>query len=347
MGAGTPLPGAERLLTRLAPSVTPSTGRVRPARWPYLTAVLPQVRQPLTTALSLAILVAGCAPTINLSDPAGPKFEGQFARPMVAGATVGPLRVVTFNIKLSRQIDRAIRVLECDSLRGADVVALQEMNEVGVRRIAQALGLNYVFYPGVIHPTEHRYFGPALLTPWPIEQSWKLMLPHLGRFRHQQRVATGAVVRVRGRPIRVYAVHLETQLRVTERQRADQVRAILNDAASTSFPVVIAGDLNSYAIGPVLTRAGYSWTTERVGPTISFFSWDHIFTRGLPAPASVGVVRRVDGASDHHPVWTVVQLGTSENGISALTGAGLLPFERGSTGLAYPASASMARSDRL
>jgi endonuclease/exonuclease/phosphatase family metal-dependent hydrolase len=259
--------------------------------------------------LGVAMLAAACAPTLNLPDAAGPKFEGHFA-PAASGVPApAPVRVVTFNIKLGREIDRAIEVLESDSLRGADVVALQEMDEVGVARIAQVLGLNYVYYPGVIHPTDHRYFGPALLTPWPIERSWKLSLPHLGRFRHQQRIATAAVVRVRGRPIQVYAVHLEAQLRVSAAQRADQVRTIIADAAGTAAPVVIAGDFNSYDIGPVLTRAGYRWTTELAGPSISLFSWDHIFVRGLaPArPASVGVLDDVRGASDHHPVWAVVQ----------------------------------------
>ena len=259
--------------------------------------------------LGVAILAAACAPTLNLPDPAGPKFEGRFAPAASGTPAAAPVRVVTFNIKLGREIDRAIEVLRSDSLRGADVVALQEMDQVGVARIAQALGLNYVYYPGVIHPTDHRFFGPALLTPWPIERSWKLALPHLGRFRHQQRIATAAVVRVRGQPIQVYAVHLEAQLRVSATQRADQVRTIIADAAATPAPVVIAGDFNSYDIGPVLTQAGYRWATELAGPSISLFSWDHIFVRSLaPArPASVGVLDDVRGASDHHPVWAVVQ----------------------------------------
>lgn len=187
--------------------------------------------------------------------------------------------MVTFNVKLGRAVDRAVEVLESDSLRGADVVALQEMDEAGVARIARALRLNYVYYPSNVHPTDHRHFGPALLTPWPIERTWKLALPHLGRVRLQQRVATA------------------------------QVRTIIDDAARTTAPVVLAGDFNSYDIGPVLTRAGYRWTTELVGPSISLFSWDHIFVRGLaPAsPASVGMVRQVHGASDHRPVWAVMQ----------------------------------------
>ena len=261
-----------------------------------------------TAILGLACLSAACTPTVNLSDPAGPKFEGSFAPAAPGAGAPAPLRVVTFNVKLGREIERAIGVLESDSLRGADVVALQEMDEAGVARIARALRLNYVYYPGNVHPTDHRHFGPALLTPWPIERTWKLALPHLGRFRHQQRIVTAAIIRVRGRPLRVYAVHLETQLKISDRQRADQVRAILDDAAGATDPVVIAGDFNSYGIGPVLQRAGYRWTTELVGPSISLFSWDHIFVRGLaPArPASAGVLAHVRGASDHHPVWAVL-----------------------------------------
>lgn len=259
-------------------------------------------------AVGLALFATACAPTINLSDPQGPKFEGRFA--VGAPPAAGPLRVVTFNVKLGRRIDRAVEVLRGDSLRGADVISLQEMDEIGAARIARELGLNYVYYPGVIHPTDHRYFGPALLTPWPIERTWKLALPHLGRVRHQQRTATAALVRIRGVPVRVYAVHLEAQLRLTAPQRADQVRAIMADAAGDTGPVIIAGDFNSYDVGPVLTRAGYRWLTELTGPSISMFSWDQIFVRGLPSarPASAGVVRDVQGASDHHPVWAVVQL---------------------------------------
>jgi len=260
----------------------------------------------------LGALLGGCAPTINLPDPAGPRFEGRFAGPAVDQSSPAALLVVSFNIKLARRIDRAIEVLDGDSLRGADLIALQEMDASGTERIARSLRLNYVFYPGVIHPTDHRYFGPALLTRWPIERSWKLVLPHLGRFRHQERVATGAVVRVRGVPIRVYAVHLEAQLRVSADQRADQVRTILADAAAHDGPVVIAGDFNSYDIGPLLARAGYRWTTEFVGPSISVFAWDQIFVRGVAPPKvlGAGVVRRVLGASDHHPVGAVVDFAT-------------------------------------
>jgi endonuclease/exonuclease/phosphatase family metal-dependent hydrolase len=269
--------------------------------------------------LLAAALVIGCAPTINLLNPDSPRFSGEYAAPIADAPGRPSLRIVTFNVKLARRIDRAIEVLRSDSLRDADIIALEEMDDAGVDRIARALRLNYVYYPGSIHPVDHKYFGPAILSRWPIERSWKLLLPHEGRVRHQRRTATAAIVRVGAQRLRVYAVHLETPIRISDRAREDQVRAVLSDASAFPGPVVIAGDFNSYGVGPFLVRHGYRWLTARVGPSISFFSWDHIFVRHLlPArPARAGVVRKVHGASDHHPVWAVA-LADSADGLASV-----------------------------
>src|SRR5215210_6489123 len=209
----------------------------------------------------MAVLVAACAHTTNLLDADAPRFSGRYALPAPDSNVPAPIRIVTFNIKLSRRIGRAIEVLRSDSLRHADLLALEEMDEIGVDRIARALGLDYIYYPSSIHPTDHKYFGPAILSRWPIERSWKLVLPHEGRIRHQRRTATAAEVRVRGQRIRVYAVHLETAFRVSDAAREDQVRTILRDAAAFEGPVVVAGDFNSYGIGPLLVRQGFRWLT--------------------------------------------------------------------------------------
>jgi endonuclease/exonuclease/phosphatase (EEP) superfamily protein YafD len=245
----------------------------------------------------------------NLLNPASPAFEGRYAPPgAIPPRAAAPVRIVTFNIKFSQEVDRAITVLGGDSLRGADVLALQEMDEVAVERIARGLGLNYAYYPASIHPANGQYFGPAVLSPWPIERSWKVLLPHEGWTRGQRRTATAAVVRVNGTRLLVYAVHLETPIQASDAERRDQALAIVADAAGHPGPVVVAGDFNSQGIGRTMRRQGYYWATERVGPTVSVFSWDHIFARGLTrtAPASTGVVRKIDGASDHHPVWAVL-----------------------------------------
>jgi endonuclease/exonuclease/phosphatase (EEP) superfamily protein YafD len=261
-------------------------------------------------ALSAGLVLGGCAPTSNLLNLAGPRFEGHYAPQVpVAAPERSPIRLVTFNIKFAREIDRAILVLQEDSLRGADVLTLQEMDEDGVDRIARALGLNYAYYPASIHPASGNYFGPAVLSRWPIERSWKLLLPHGGWTRGQRRTATAAILRVRHTRVLVYAVHLETPVQISDAERRDQAMAVVSDAAGYRGPVVIAGDFNSEGIGGLLRGQGYTWLTEHVGPTVSWFSWDHIFVRGLsrPAPASVGMVREIHGASDHHPVWSVVK----------------------------------------
>jgi endonuclease/exonuclease/phosphatase family metal-dependent hydrolase len=253
------------------------------------------------------LVLVACTPTINLLNPASPAFLGSYAAPAESAGRPGELRIVTFNIKLGRSIDRALDVLQNDTLAQADLIALEEMDEIGVERIARALRLNYAYYPGSIHPTDQRYFGPALLTRWPIERSWKVLLPHEGRLRHQRRTATAAILRMGNRRVLAYAVHLETQLKISESGRRDQVQAVLDNVGDFTGPVVIAGDFNSEGIGPYLVSHGYSWATELVGPSIAFFSWDHIFTRGL-SPRRAGVVHGVHGASDHRPVWALVSL---------------------------------------
>ena len=251
--------------------------------------------------LLAALLLAGCARATNLLDPSGPRFTGEYALLGRDTLATGPIRIVTFNVKLARRIDRAIEVLRGDSLRGADILTLEEMDDRGTDSIARALGLNYVYYPGAVHPTEHKYFGPAVLSPWPIARSWKLLLPHESRTRHQRRTATAAEVVVRGLTIRVYGVHLETPAGGSDRVREDQVETVLADAARFAGPVVVAGDFNSYGIGLLFQRHGYRWLTRYADPTISYFTWDQIFVRGLaPADAQTRDRVRRDARPDDH-----------------------------------------------
>ena len=276
---------------------------------------------------AVALLGAmGCAQASNLMDPAGPRFAANYAPTTTKAGDTAPIRVVSFNIRYAREIARATELLKRPPLAGADLIALQEMDESGVDRIARSLGLDYVYYPATIHPTTGRYFGPAVLSRWPIERSWKVILPHPSRTRGQRRTATAAVVRIRGVPVLAYAVHLETPVQITPGERADQAQAILDDAAEFAGPVVIAGDFNGEEIGVTMRRAGYRWLTDGVGPTVSFFSWDHIFVRGLlparPGPAA-GVVRRVNGASDHRPIWAA--LAWTPHAVSPPTAAPAMP----------------------
>jgi endonuclease/exonuclease/phosphatase family metal-dependent hydrolase len=220
------------------------------------------------------------------------------------------VRVVTFNVKFGRNVPAAVAILLSDPrLRDPDVLALQELDETGVACVARALRLNYVYYPAAIHPADRRNFGNAVLSPWPIEDDRKLILPRRHRFRGMQRIAVGATVRIRGTPVRVYSLHLETPAGLGPGGRREQARAVLADARGHER-VIVAGDFNSSVAGrDVFGPAGYLWATRGIGRTISRFSWDHVFALGFrPAGDCVaaGTVRSDFDASDHRPVWALL-----------------------------------------
>ena len=221
------------------------------------------------------------------------------------------LRIVTFNVKFARHIDRAVELLRGnETLQGVDILALQEMDEQGVDKIARRLGLNYVYYPAVIHKAHGRNFGNALLSPWGIVEDQKILLPHPGRARQVPRIAVAGTLAVGGRQLRVYSLHLGTALEIRPGQRKDQVEAVLQDARNFSGSVIIVGDMNARGIGRFLERHGYYWATKPVRRTISLFAWDHIFLRGFDMNQvnDVGVVRDNQKSSDHKPVWITLRL---------------------------------------
>lgn len=265
---------------------------------------------PLTVALLLPL--AACSRAVNLLQPDAPAFRGEYGRAPAAAADLGRpdrLRVVSFNIKWGREIDAAIAMLRSLPLAGADVIALQEMDSAGVDSIARALRMNYAYFPSSRHPTVgYGYFGPAVLSPWPIERSWKVMLPGRSLSRRQQRTATGVVLRIGPTRVRAYSLHLEHPAQMLEETRRRQALAVLADAAGADpgEPVVIAGDFNSRETAAYVALSGWQWATRGIGPTVGgLFAFDHILACGLAAesPTRVGRAPDPNNASDHLPVW--------------------------------------------
>jgi endonuclease/exonuclease/phosphatase family metal-dependent hydrolase len=204
-------------------------------------------------------------------------------------------------------VDSALALLSSDpSLRRADVLLLQEMNEEGTRQIAGALGMWYVYYPAIFHYRTNRQVGNAVLSRWPIVEDRKIVLPHVSRFVRTQRTATGVTIRVGQRLLRVYSTHLGTMGDLAPAARRNQLRAILADA-EPYLHVVIGGDMNDAGVGHVAREMGYAWPTERGPATTRLGRLDHIFLKGLAVPdsAAAGTVLDIRGASDHLPVWAV------------------------------------------
>lgn len=269
-------------------------------------------------AVLLAASCFACATATSYLDPAAPLHELR-REGTPPGPATGPLRVVSFNVAYAIEIDRAIEVLrQTEALRAPDVLALQEMDAPGTERIARALGLNAVYFPSGVHPKHRRDFGCAVLSPWPLEQARKIVLPHAARVSGLRRSATVATV-VRGaRRIRVYSVHLPSPLAISGGSRAEQLRVLARDALASPDPVVIAGDFNSHGKVRELERAGFDWLTREVGDTarlrvlgipLGGLAYDHVLARGLrldKGAQALGVVKDNRGASDHLPVWAVL-----------------------------------------
>ncbi len=251
--------------------------------------------------LLVGVLLTGCGGAENYSSENSPRYAGSYA-PETMMATSPDLRLVTFNIKFGRHIDRALQLLkERPELQNADIVLLQEMDAAGVDTMAAGLQMNYVYYPATIHPKTKRDFGNAVLTRWPIEDDHKVILPHLGMLDGSQRIAVCATVDVREQPIEACSAHFATPVELLPGERRDQVRKVMHDIDGIS-PAIIGGDFNSHGLGKLLTEHGFSWPTKNIGDTKGSFSLDQVFLRGLKA-THLGKVHKNLGASDHAPVW--------------------------------------------
>jgi endonuclease/exonuclease/phosphatase family metal-dependent hydrolase len=275
-------------------------------------ACLMSSRRFLVGVLAGLAALGGCRTGINYN-AAGPRFAGAPVTSLTSDDRDGPdtLRVASFNIKYSQQIDSAIQVLRSDSaLHTADVLLLQEMNADGTRRIAEAMGMSYAYYPATYLTKKQRDFGNAVLSRWPIEADRKILLPHHSRFQKTQRIATAATIVVGDSRVRVYSVHLGTMADVIPGERRAQLRTILADAKPFER-VIIGGDMNNHGIGRMVSDSGYAWPTEHGPNTIRLWRWDHIFVRGLALPdtAAAGTVLDVRNASDHRPVWVSAIIG--------------------------------------
>jgi endonuclease/exonuclease/phosphatase family metal-dependent hydrolase len=258
----------------------------------------------LFLCVSFAIACAsGCATARNYTDPAGPIVTGQAVSTRRAA---NELRVVTFNLAFARHIDRAADLFaQPGPLMPADVLVLQEMDAAGTESLARALGMNFVYVPSAVHPSSHRDFGVAILSPWPLQDARKILLPHRHRFRGMRRSAAAATVGTPSGPVRVYSVHLETAFGASGRTRSDQARVIAHDAASWAGPVVVAGDFNGTDAAREFATLGYTWLTREVHNTAGLFDLDHIVVRGLCATGNPPAAKAPDrtNASDHEPVW--------------------------------------------
>ncbi|MEE9501012.1 MAG: endonuclease/exonuclease/phosphatase family protein [Candidatus Aminicenantaceae bacterium] len=263
------------------------------------------------------LVVISCTVTKNYRNPERPEFSGNFATK--TPNFDGTIKVVTFNIKLSEEIQQAIEDLgETPELWDADIILLQEMADDGVATIAQRLNYNFIYYPASIHYKHGKNYGNAILSKWPIKDYRKIVLPYEHPMNKQIRIAALATVVIGKFEILTYSVHTE-MFWLGGKKKLDQVDSVLRSVADHFEHVIIGGDFNTNTANGVreteklFTQAGFLRASKRVGATskvdllgLTDFELDHIFVKGL-TPITCGKCEETQ-SSDHYPVWVTLRL---------------------------------------
>lgn len=276
-----------------------------------------QRREVMRRTAVLALALAACS-----HPPAERAIVLTSASNAQAADEVSPtIEVVTFNVHRTRGDSIARGIALDPMLRDGDVIALQEVRSRGscgaACVAARELGMHAAYEPDF--RLDGGTLGQALLTRAPIESARLIELPtYVSR-----NVALVATLRVAGRRVTVYVVHLSEQLAIAERLR--QMTPVLEDARACTTPVIIAGDFNSDAVFvahalPVGNRSasdrlealvrGYGFATPvaQSGPTFRVvpLKLDGIYTRGFLTHRS-GTAHAHD-ISDHLAVWAIMSL---------------------------------------
>ena len=291
----------------------------------------------LCLLLSAACLSVLClhapAPTMRAAgnDPARELFEtgaGSAARPLSAAARAPEeIKIVSYNIRWRGGEDllKLIEHLRADAeIGGADIIGLQEVdrdrkrtkNVNTARRMAEALGMHYAWAAPPHEPGDKEEpTGVAILSPHPLTDATRLVLPHEGPNK-RRRAAVGATVHAGRTPVRAYSVHAETRIKME--LKMEQLRAALEDLKRHPRieRAVVLGDFNTIKSKDVrgarrlFTDAGFTTPfpddRETFRAFVFEFKLDWIWLRGLDATGH-GVTKRI-GLSDHWPLWVKAKL---------------------------------------
>jgi endonuclease/exonuclease/phosphatase family metal-dependent hydrolase len=256
--------------------------------------------------------------------------SGSFLPPNAAGPYPSSLRIVTWNMEYTDDLDSQIETLATHpELKKGDVFLLSEVDRCSSRNdtrraariLAEALDAQYVYGIEFVELEIDRDIGgdtgQAIISRRPL--SGAALTCHSSQYdwfasteepRLGQRVFLHADVPVGESSVRVYALHLESNDLFGD-LRSVQSKELLDvsQALACERPQIIAGDFNApYCGAPeleVLRDAGF---VDAIGVTGDVeathsggFRLDYVFTKGFEV-VDGGVVRGL-GASDHDALW--------------------------------------------
>lgn len=235
------------------------------------------------------------------------------------------LRVLQLNmhagIGRSGAVDLAGIAAEIRAVR-PDVVSLNEVDSGTVRSgrtdeaayLGRATGMHAVYGPNVAMRGGGR-FGNAILTRFPVVATHNTRLP---RTPHTEpRGLLAATLRVGGRPVSFYSVHLTQGHLRGAAERVREADAVARVIRSSSYPTILSGDLNSRPGDlPVRILRQYLLDAQqqggtRPGPTVPEGApvnrIDYVLYDNHLAPVA-GSTEVLPSSSDHRAVLTELVL---------------------------------------
>lgn len=245
-------------------------------------------------------------------------------------ATNGEIKVVSYNIRYraGEDLNKLLKLFREDpEIGNAVLLGLQEVDRNRKRTghtntariIADGLGFNYAWAaPPPAKPDDEEETGVAIMSPFPISNIHRMVLPHHGP-NQRRRVALGATVRIYGKDFRVYSMHGET--RIAMNKKIEQMNTLIQDLKlfPESMPVILVGDLNTWEAnaerntiklfrGAGLQTPFGSQSTFR-GKVLFVpieFRLDWVWLRGVQV-LTFGIDKKIN-LSDHFPLWANIKL---------------------------------------
>jgi endonuclease/exonuclease/phosphatase family metal-dependent hydrolase len=236
---------------------------------------------------------------------------------VMIAAEARELRIVTYNIHHGRGMDGKLdlnRIAEVIRKEKPEFVALQEVdvnvarsgkiNEV--KKLADLLGMHDAF--GKTIDLQGGQYGNAVLSKFPIDKTSVHKLPGEG----EARIVLQVDVKISGASLSFCSIHFDHR---SEKARLLQAKALNARLHGIKHPVIVAGDFNATPEFVTMKLINKSWFI--IPKTGSSFTMpantprseiDYIITRNLDENKTTSRVIEEKVASDHRPVFGVVNL---------------------------------------
>ena len=263
--------------------------------------------------------------------------SGRPTRLREIGGSNGEIKIVSYNIRYRSgdDLNKLLKLFREDpEIGNAAVLGLQEVDRNKKRTgktntaktIADGLGFNYAWAaPPTAKPNDEEETGVAIMSPFPISDIRRIVLPHEGP-NQRKRVALGATIKVYGKNFRVYSMHGET--RIAMNKKIEQMNTLIQDLKQfpENMPVILVGDFNTWESNAarytikLFRDAGLhtpfgsqSTFSTRVLFVPIDFRLDWIWLRGVQV-VTCGIDKNIR-LSDHFPLWANIKLLPEEKAV--------------------------------